>query len=117
MNSYLEVLQAKAKKVNAPIEDCMNDLECIIGVIASTVSQNLSSNDLNTLIDKAYEINADISDCKSNKECILDAIALQVEDVLENEYHEFLNSTQNLEPKHLLNPFGSGDFGNFGDSG
>ncbi len=117
MNSYLEVLQVKAKKVNAPIADCMNDLECIIGVIANTVTKNLANNDINTLIDKAYEINADISDCKSNKECLLDAIALQVEDVLEKEYHEFLNSKQNLEPKHLLNPFGTGSFGDFGDSG
>ena len=117
MNGYLEILQAKAKKVNAPIGDCLNDLECIIGVIANTVTKNISENDINTLIDKAYEINADISDCRNSKECILDAIALQVEDVLEKEYHEFTTYAQNLEAKHLLNPFSSGDFGDFGDVG
>ena len=110
MNSYIETLKEKALKVGAPIEQCDGDLECIVSVISKTISKNLESETLETILEKAEQIDADISNCSSNKQMLLEAIALRVGDVLEEQYHEFLKSSSNLEAKHLfdpLNPFTS----------
>jgi len=104
MNSYLEILKEKALKVGAPIEQCDNDLECMVSVISQTISKNLENEPLEIILKKAKEINVDISNCSQDKVLLLEAIVLRVGDVLEEEYHEFLKSSSNLDAKHLFNP-------------
>ena len=81
MNSYLEVLQDKAKKIGADIEMCGFDKECITNVIAKKVRSNLEHEDLSVIKEKAIIIEANISVNNADKSSILDAIEEKIKEV------------------------------------
>jgi hypothetical protein len=89
MNSYLEVLQDKAKKIGADIEMCGYDKECITNVIAKKVRSNLEHEELYVIKEKAIIIEANISVNNEDKSSILDAIEEKIKEVLEKENELF----------------------------
>lgn len=89
MSDYLEVLQKKAKKIGANIEECGFDKDCIKDVLANKVRSNLEHENLNTIKEKALAIEADIFFCKEDKKLILDVIEKRVKNILEEENERF----------------------------
>lgn len=103
MNTYLDVLQQKAQKLGANIDDCGYDKECIKDILASTVRKNLETEDLQVIKEKALTIQADFSDTSENKDVLLDAIEAKVKEILEeeNEHYSSIEAQQNFMPLDL----------------
>jgi hypothetical protein len=89
MNSYLEILQDKAKKIGADIEMCGYDKECITNIIAKKVRSNLENEELSVIKEKAIIIEANILGDNQDKSSILDAIEEKIKEVLEKENELF----------------------------
>jgi len=89
MNAYLEILEEKAKKIGANIDECGFDKDCIKDVLAAKVRSNLENEDLATIKEKAIEIEADISQTNDNKTALLDTIEKRVKEILEEENERF----------------------------
>lgn len=89
MSDYLEILQEKAKKIDADIEICGFDKDCIKDVLANKVRSNLENEKLIVIKNKALIIEADISKDCEDKKLILDAIEKRVKKVLEEENERF----------------------------
>ena len=87
MNSYLKILQEKAKKIEANIETCSYDKECIVNAIASKVRSNLEYQDLFIIKEKAILIEALIPKNIEDKSSILDIIEEKIKDVLDKLYY------------------------------
>jgi len=85
MNGYLKVLQEKAQKIDANIEACAYDKECISNVIAAKVRSNLEHEDLLSLQEKAIKIEAVLPKNIENKTAFLDAIEERIKVILEEE--------------------------------
>ncbi len=102
MNSYLEVLQDKAKKIGANIDDCGYDKDCIKEVLAQKVRSNLENEDFSTIKKKAIEIEANLS-INDTKDSLLDAIEEKVKTILEeeNERYSSIELQQNFIPLDL----------------
>lgn len=103
MKNYLEVLQEKAKKIDANIEICGFDKECITNVIAKKVRSNLEHEDLAIIKEKAITIEAIISTNNEDKSSILDAIEEKIKEILEKENELFtsIELQQNFMPLDL----------------
>ena len=114
MDNYLTVLKQKANKINADIESCGNDKDCITNIIALKVKSNLENEDLDILKHKANEIKAEIHNCEDNKICILDAIKKRVIFVLEEQNQQMTSLINNQDFKPLY--FGD-NLGVFSDIG
>ena len=106
MNDYLKILEEKAKKINANIEICGYDKECIKDVLARKVRSNLKDEELSLIKEKAIQIEAidiitvaDIED----KTSILDAIEERIKEILEeeNERYTSMEMQQNFMPLDL----------------
>jgi len=118
MNDYLIILKQKANRINANIDMCGNDKDCIKEILASTVKSNLQKDDLAILKDKADKINAEIYECEDNKSCILDAIEDRIKVVLEeqNQQMSSIKLEENFKPLYFPpNMDDVGDIGNFGE--
>ena len=114
MDTYLYILKEKAKKINANIQDCGNDKDCIKDVLALKVRENLQDEDIKIIQEKALQIKADISKCSDDKNCILNIIEQRVKEVLEEENELILsiNSQDNFKPLYLDgNPHALSDLG------
>ena len=113
MDDYLLVLQEKAKKINANIESCGYDKDCIKEILASKVKSDLQKDDLDVIKDKAEKIKADIQHCNDNKNCILDAVEQRVKHVLEeeNQLSESITLEENFKPLYF--PYNGHDGGDF----
>lgn len=100
MNTYLEVLQEKAKKIDANIEACAYDKECISNTIAAKVRANLKDKDINIIKEKAITIVATISTSEGNKIFFLDAIEERIKEILkeENELFTSIEAQKNFIP-------------------
>lgn len=105
MDTYLQILKGKAKKINANIENCGNDKDCIKEVLAAKVKTNLEDENLSVIKEKAIQIKANISKCNDDKNCILNMIEQRVKEVLEeeNELISSIDSQQNFKPLHFDN--------------
>ena len=103
MDNYLDILKDKANKIDAKIEKCGFDKDCIKDAIALKVKEDLQNENIETLKDKATQIKADYSKCLDDKECILQAIKERVKEVLEeeNELHMSIDNQQNFIPLDL----------------
>jgi len=108
MDEYLLILKEKAKKIDADIESCANDKDCIKEVIAAKVKSNLENEKVSILIEKAQKIDADIKSCGKDKDCILVAIEQRIKTILEeeNELHSSIQSQENFKPLYFEQPFG-----------
>ena len=93
MDEYLLILKEKAKKIDADIESCANDKDCIKEVIAAKVKSNLENEKVSILIEKAQKIDADIKSCGKDKDCILVAIEQRIKTILEEESNAIANGT------------------------
>lgn len=102
MNTYLEVLQEKAKKIDVDIEVCGFDKECIKNKIAKKVRMDLEKEEVEVIKEKAIEIKADITQ-NFDKNSLLDAIEKRVKEVLEEENEKFtsMEVQQNFMPLDL----------------
>jgi translation elongation factor EF-1beta len=89
MNNYLNILQDKAKKINAQIEMCGFDKDCIANAIAAKVRSNLDSQDLSIIQDKAKSIAAIMPVNPDDKTSLLDAIEERIKKILEEENKHF----------------------------
>lgn len=103
MKNYLEVLQEKAKKIDANIEMCGFDKECITNVIAKKVRSNFEHEDLAVIKEKAITIEAITSTNNEDKSSILDAIEEKIKEILEKENELFtsIELQQNFMPLDL----------------
>ena len=101
MNSYLEVLQEKAKKIDADIEECGYDKDCIKNILARKVRTNLENEELSVIKEKAITIEAVI--LSEDKNSLLDAIENRVKEILEeeNERYTSIELQQNFIPLDL----------------
>jgi len=101
MNSYLEVLQEKAKKIDADIEECGYDKDCIKNILARKVRTNLENEELTVIKEKAITIEALIQ--SEDKDSLLDAIENRVKEILEeeNERYTSIELQQNFIPLDL----------------
>lgn len=101
MNSYLEVLQEKAKKIDADIEECGYDKDCIKNILARKVRTNLENEELSVIKEKAITIEAVIQG--EDKDSLLDAIENRVKEILEeeNERYTSIELQQNFIPLDL----------------
>ncbi|RXK03651.1 hypothetical protein CRV02_00190 [Arcobacter sp. CECT 8989] len=88
MDTYFEILQEKAKKIGANIEDCGYDKDCIKDVLALKVKNDLENESLETIKEKANDIEADTLNYNTKEE-FLDAIEEKVKKVLEEENELF----------------------------
>ena len=102
MDTYFEILQEKAKKIGADINECGYDKDCIKDVLALKVKTDLDSEDIEIIKEKAISIEADTSSCKT-KEDFLNAIEQKVKQVLEeeNELYKSIDLQQNFTPIDL----------------
>lgn len=100
MNTYLEVLQEKAKKIDANIEACAFDKECIANTIAAKIRTNLKDKDITTITEKALSIVAIIPTNNEDKEFLLNAIEERVKEILkeENELFTSIEAQNNFIP-------------------
>jgi hypothetical protein len=89
MNSYLNILKEKAKKIDADIEICAYDKECIKNVLAKKVRSNLENEDLSVIKEKAIKIEAVITSDNKDKSSLLDAIEEKIKEILEEENERF----------------------------
>jgi hypothetical protein len=103
MNTYLEVLQEKAKKIGANIEECAYDKDCIKNILALKVRNNLENENIEIIKEKAIAINATITKDQENKEALLDSIEQRVKEILEEENELFtsIELNQNFIPIDL----------------
>jgi broad-specificity NMP kinase len=101
MNSYLEVLQEKAKNIGANIQPCGYDKDCIKEVLAAKVRSNLEHEELDVIQEKALTIEANITN--ETKEALLDAIEQRIKVILEeeNERYTSIELQQNFIPLDL----------------
>ena len=100
MKSYLEILQDKAKKVEANIKNCGYDKECITNAIASKIRSNLENESLNIILEKAAKIEASLPSDTKNKTLLLNAIEEKIKDILiqENEHFTTMESRKDFLP-------------------
>ena len=103
MNSYLEILKEKAKKVDANIEMCGYDKECIKNILAAKIRSNLEDEDLFLIKEKAIKIEAILTTTNENKSSLLDAIEERIKVILEEENERFtsIEMQQNFTPLDL----------------
>lgn len=102
MNGYLKVLQEKAKKIDANIDLCAYDKECISNTIAAKVRSNLQDQDLDLIIEKAIKIQAiTILSKNKDKKSFLDAIEERIKEILKEENERFTS----LELQENFIPF------------
>ena len=103
MNDYLKILQEKAKKIDADIEMCGYDKECIKDVLASKVRSNLENEDLSIIKEKAIQIKALTNTTNIDKISLLDAIEERIKEILEeeNERYTSIEMQQNFMPLDL----------------
>ncbi len=103
MNNYLKVLQEKAKKIDANIEMCGYDKECIKNVLAKKVRSNLENEDISVIKEKAITIEAIMPTNSNDKTTLLDAIEERIKVILEeeNERTTSLEMQENFIPLDL----------------
>ncbi len=103
MNNYLKVLQEKAKKIDANIEMCGYDKECIKNILAKKVRSNLENEDISVIKEKAITIEAIIPTNSNDKTALLDAIEERIKVILEeeNERATSLEMQENFIPMDL----------------
>jgi hypothetical protein len=103
MNSYLEVLQEKAKKIEANIEMCGYDKDCIKDVLVKKVRSNLEHEELSVIKEKAITLEAVITSDNVDKSSLLDAIEKKIKVILEeeNERYTSIELQQNFMPLDL----------------
>ena len=103
MNAYLKILQEKAKKVDANIEICGFDKECIKNILAKKIRTNLEKEDLALIKEKAIKIEAIVPKNTEDKFSILDAIEERIKEILEEENERFtsIEMQQNFTPLDL----------------
>jgi hypothetical protein len=89
MNTYLDILQEKAKKIDVNIDMCGYDKECIKNALAAKVHSNLEDEDLITIREKAIEIKAETQGIDEDKNSLLEAIEKRVKEILEEENEKF----------------------------
>lgn len=89
MNDYLKILQEKAKKINANIEMCGYDKECIKDILAKKARTNLEHEELSIILEKARQIKATIPKNKQDKDSLLDAIEKRIKEILQEENERF----------------------------
>jgi hypothetical protein len=103
MYDYLKILQEKSKKIDADIEMCGYDKECIKDVLASKVRSNLEDEELSVIKEKAMQIQA-VTDIENmDKNSILNAIEERIKEILEeeNERYTSIEMQQNFMPLDL----------------
>ena len=103
MYDYLKILQEKAKKIDADIEICGYDKECIKDVLASKVRSNLENEDLSIIKEKAIQIKALTNTTNIDKVSLLNAIEERIKEILEeeNERYTSIEMQQNFMPLDL----------------
>lgn len=104
MDSYLKILQEKAKKIDANIEDCNYDKECVTNAIASKVRTNLETENISIIKEKAINIQAILTTSKESKIFLLDAIEERVKEILSEENERF--TSMQLQEKFIPFDFG-----------
>lgn len=102
MDTYLEMLKEKAKKIEANIEPCGYDKDCIKDVLVLKVRNDLEKESFETIKEKALAINAEFTNSDSKKK-VLDAIEQRVKIILEEENERFtsIDLQQNFIPIDL----------------
>ena len=102
MNDYLNILQEKAKKINANIEHCTYDKECITNAIAAKVKKNLEHENISIIKEKAIIIEA-IMPKQEDKTSFLNAIEERIKEILEeeNERYTSMQLQENFMPIDL----------------
>ncbi len=103
MYDYLKILQEKAKKIDADIEVCGYDKECIKDALASKARSNLENEELYIIKEKAIKIDAVINTNTMDKNSLLDAIEERIKKILEeeNELYSSIEAQKGFMPLDL----------------